>query len=259
MEALDQLYINGWTGNVFSSAQAARNLIDLATGATLGALWSAPPHAACLSFCFCRAVAAGLPLLLLIPPSCAWTTVLPACCWDRTAAAFMRPLLLLLNRSPGPAAGELGSLEEVIKEFIHKQFLRPVMLHELWDVASRAHQAMEQRAAGAERWAARGGQAAAFAAVGAGQVGEHARLARLGSACHQLAPSHAPPVCRAHRDLRAALAILSMAAATRPEAFTQQQVEDLLRFGFSPAAADALITRHACITLQRLASNCKAG
>ncbi len=38
MEALDQLYINGWAGNVFSSAQAARNLIDLATGATLGAL-----------------------------------------------------------------------------------------------------------------------------------------------------------------------------------------------------------------------------
>lgn len=37
MEALDQLYINGWAGNVFSSAQAARNLINLATGATLGA------------------------------------------------------------------------------------------------------------------------------------------------------------------------------------------------------------------------------
>lgn len=29
------------------------------------------------------------------------------------------------------AAGELGSLEEVVKEFIHKQFLRPVMLHEV--------------------------------------------------------------------------------------------------------------------------------
>lgn len=38
VEALDQLYINGWTGNAFTSAQAARNLIDLATGATLGAL-----------------------------------------------------------------------------------------------------------------------------------------------------------------------------------------------------------------------------
>lgn len=36
---------------------------------------------------------------------------------------------------------------------------------------------------------------------------------------------------RAHRDLRAALAILSMAAASRPEAFTQQHVEDLLRYG----------------------------
>jgi hypothetical protein len=50
-----------------------------------------------------------------------------------------------------------------------------------------------------------------------------------------------------------------MAAATRPEAFTQQQVEDLLRFGFSATAPDALITRHACVTLQRLAGNCKAG
>lgn len=39
-----------------------------------------------------------------------------------------------------------------MKEFIHKQFLRPVMLHELWDVAGRAHTAMQQRAPGAERW-----------------------------------------------------------------------------------------------------------
>lgn len=46
VEALDQLYINGWAGNVFSSAQAARNLIDLATGATLGALQHAPPGCA---------------------------------------------------------------------------------------------------------------------------------------------------------------------------------------------------------------------
>jgi hypothetical protein len=50
-----------------------------------------------------------------------------------------------------------------------------------------------------------------------------------------------------------------MAAATRPEAFTPQHVEDLLRFGFSPGARDALIARHACLTLQRLAASCRAG
>jgi hypothetical protein len=61
---------------------------------------------------------------------------------------------------------------------------------------------------------------------------------------------------RAHRDLRAALAVLSMVAATRPEAFSQRHVEDLLRFGFG---GDTLITRHACITLQRLSANFKAG
>jgi hypothetical protein len=36
VEALDQLYITGWAGNAFTSAQAARNLVNLATGATLG-------------------------------------------------------------------------------------------------------------------------------------------------------------------------------------------------------------------------------
>lgn len=46
--------------------------------------------------------------------------------------------------------------------------------------------------------------------------------------------------CRAHRDLRAALAILSMAAASRPEAFTQQHVEDLLRYGCAPGSWLAL-------------------
>jgi hypothetical protein len=47
VEALDQLYINGWSGSAFSPAQAARNLIDLATGANLGALagWSVGVHA----------------------------------------------------------------------------------------------------------------------------------------------------------------------------------------------------------------------
>ena len=65
--------------------------------------------------------------------------------------------------------------------------------------------------------------------------------------------------CRAHRDLRAALAILSMVAATRPEAFAEQHVEMLLKFGFSRRQCDALITRHACITLTRLAANLKTG
>jgi hypothetical protein len=36
VQALDQLYISGWAGNAFTSAQAARNLVNLATGASLG-------------------------------------------------------------------------------------------------------------------------------------------------------------------------------------------------------------------------------
>ena len=55
--------------------------------------------------------------------------------------------------APWPPAGELGSLEEVVKEFIHKEFLRPIMLHELWQIASNAYQAWAQRAPGAERCA----------------------------------------------------------------------------------------------------------
>lgn len=66
-----------------------------------------------------------------------------------------RVSLCLLTTGPSPipsTAGELGSLEEVVHQFITKQYLRPVMLHELWDVASRAFQAMQARSAGAERW-----------------------------------------------------------------------------------------------------------
>lgn len=40
VEALDQLYVNGWAGNMFTANQAARNLINLASGATLGELGS---------------------------------------------------------------------------------------------------------------------------------------------------------------------------------------------------------------------------
>lgn len=50
-----------------------------------------------------------------------------------------------------------------------------------------------------------------------------------------------------------------MAAATRPEAFSREHVEDLLRFGFGGACADALITRHACVTLQQLAASFRTG
>ena len=163
-----------------------------------------------------------------------------------------------------------------MKEFIHKQFLRPVMLHELWEVAGRAHQAMEQRATGAERCATLVGTGRGCCAThGAGIWGVvPARSAGVPALAAQPCPSissllappppHLPPpaVCccrRAHRDLRAALAILSMAAATRPEAFSQRHVEDLLRFGFGSGSSDALITRHACITLQRLSANFKAG
>ena len=44
VEALDQLYVTGWAGNMFNAEQAARNLLELASGATLGELAQlAPP------------------------------------------------------------------------------------------------------------------------------------------------------------------------------------------------------------------------
>lgn len=146
VEALDQLYITGWAGHTFTSAQAARNLVDLASGATLG---------------------------------------------------------------------ELGSMEEVVKELMGKKFLTPVTLHELWEIAGRAG-----------------------AAVNAGAQGSG----------------------RARKDLRAALSVLSMAAACKPGAFAEQHVAAFLRLGFaSGRAADALTSRHACVALQRLAENINNG
>lgn len=94
MEALDQLYVTGWAGSTFTSAQAARNLITLASGATLG---------------------------------------------------------------------ELGSLEEVMKEFMAKGFVTPVTLHELWDIAGRAASAVAAGAQGCGR--ARRDLRAAFAVL----------------------------------------------------------------------------------------------
>ncbi|GAB4818223.1 hypothetical protein N2152v2_005269 [Parachlorella kessleri] len=145
VEALDQLYITGWAGNMFSSEQAARNLIELATGATLG---------------------------------------------------------------------ELGALEEVVKEFLGKGFLTPVMLHEMWGIADKAYEAVARGAAQADR---------------------------------------------AHKDLRAALAVLSMAAGTQPQAFNKPHLLSLLRYGFSSRCPDALITKHACTALLRLADNFHTG
>ena len=146
IEALDQLYITGWAGHTFTSAQAARNLVDLASGATLG---------------------------------------------------------------------ELGSMEEVVQELMGKGFLTPVTLHELWEIAGRAGAAV-----------AAGAQASA----------------------------------RARRDLRASLAVLSMAAVCKPEAFGEQHVANLLKLGFAGGkAADAFTTRHACIALQNLSVNLKLG
>ena len=146
VEALDQLYITGWAGHTFTSAQAARNLVDLASGATLG---------------------------------------------------------------------ELGSMEEVVKELMAKGFMTPVTLHELWEIAGKA------------------GAAVTAGVQGAG---------------------------RARRDLRAALAVLSMAAACKPQAFAEQHVSALLKLGFvGGRASDALTSRHACVALQRLAENLHDG
>lgn len=36
VEAADQLFVTGWAGNLFTPAAAARNLMDLASDATLG-------------------------------------------------------------------------------------------------------------------------------------------------------------------------------------------------------------------------------
>ena len=149
VQALDQLYITGWAGHSFTSAQAARNLVDLASGANLG---------------------------------------------------------------------ELGSMEEVVKELLAKAFLTPVALHELWEIAGRAG-----------------------AAVAAGSQGSD----------------------RARKDLRASLAVLSMAAACTPAAFKEQHIAAFLKLGFAqdgqPHVADALTIRHACLALQRLEGNLKSG
>lgn len=64
---------------------------------------------------------------------------------------------------------------------------------------------------------------------------------------------------RAHRDLRAALALLSMVAACNPQAFSRHHVASLLRFGFRARCPDALVTRHVCVALQRLVDGFQSG
>lgn len=146
VEALDQLYVSGWAGSTFTSAQAARNLVDLASGATLG---------------------------------------------------------------------ELGSLEEVIKEFMNRNFVTAVTVHELWELANKAG-----------------------AALASGVSGE----------------------ARARRDLRAALAVISMSIAVNPESVGNNEVAALLRLGFPGGyPADALTARHACSALLHLEQQFKAG
>jgi hypothetical protein len=53
----------------------------------------------------------------------------------------------------GCSAGELGSLEQVVKEFLDKGFLTPITLHEMWGIADKAYDAMARGAAQADRQA----------------------------------------------------------------------------------------------------------
>ncbi|WPT11640.1 Condensin complex subunit 1 [Picochlorum sp. SENEW3] len=49
VEALDQLYLSGWAGHTYTSAQAAKNLVELACGATLGELGSLEEAVKCFA------------------------------------------------------------------------------------------------------------------------------------------------------------------------------------------------------------------
>ena len=119
-----------------------------------------------------------------------------------------------MDLASGATLGELGSLEEVVKEFMNRSFVTTVTLHELWELANKAG-----------------------AALAAG----------IGGA-------------RACRDLRAALAVISMAIAVKPESVSEREIAALLRLGFPGGyPADALTARHACAALLHLETNFKAG
>ena len=137
-EALDQLYLTGWAGNSFTSAQAAQNLINLATGATLG---------------------------------------------------------------------ELGSLEEVIRCFANKGLITSITVHELWDLAEQKSRAIHENT-------------------------DHR--------------------ARSLKQLRGALAVLSMVADVIPETVAPSRIKGLLEIAFQRACNDALTVRHACLTLSKV-------
>lgn len=139
-------------------------------------------------------------------------------------------------------------------EFMGKGFLTPVTLHELWGIAGKAYEAVARGMAQADRLV--GGQPRLRVYL------LNATLCTVPSSCNQQPnyfPSHSFKPRRAHHDLRATLALLSMAAGSQPQAFTRPHLQNLLRYGFSAACPDALITRHACAALQRLAPNFEAG
>lgn len=138
VEALDQLYVTGWPGHQFTTSQAARNLVDLACGATLG-----ESSRACRS---CSVLGQALPLCFRYAMPAPSPPASNACSPPPTCS----------SSAPQPT-GELGSLEEVVKEFVAAKFLRPGMTLELWEVAGRAHAAVGTHAAGADRCAQTGG------------------------------------------------------------------------------------------------------
>ncbi len=138
IEALDQLYLSGWAGNSYTSAQAAQNLVDLACGATLG---------------------------------------------------------------------ELGSLEEVVKCFSDKGLITIVTVHELWEIAEK-----------------------------------HSREIHQPEADKGLAL----------RQLRGAIAIISMSVGVIPGTMNASRVKNLIHIVFNRARGDALTARHAFTSLGRI-------
>jgi hypothetical protein len=74
-------------------------------------------------------------------------------------------------------------------------------------------------------------------------------------------PSPTPhlEMCRARRDLRAAVALLGMTAVKDSSLFNERRVQQLLQFGFDERCLDALTTRHACMALQQLGAAFKSG
>ena len=138
IEALDQLYLSGWAGNSYTSAEAAQNLVNLACGATLG---------------------------------------------------------------------ELGSLEEVIACFSDKGLITVVTVHELWEIAEKY------------------------------SLEIHQPEANKGLAL---------------RQLRGAIAVISMAVGVISGTMNASRVKSLIQIVFNRARGDALTARHAFTALGRI-------